>query len=296
MQNYSRNVLRWIGQGLVIPEDCFVFVTGGAPVGGVCFCDDTGESRDILDYAISDAKAGDSAEALQRAVLMAAKEDTRSVTYNLYDDTEQYRDIQELFKLAGFTIAQKKSSYTYERAEPPKSIGELTFLNANELTFRSANELTFRSVMETGEDAFIGAVRDVTVGTLDKLMADEAARLGGDRAAREYVETLKEIDFDPDWWRLGYSDGRLVGLILPQKLGDAIGGINYVGVLPQFRGNGYGATLLAEGVRILHENGIRKIYADIDVHNFPLASALELVGFTYATEESVLIYERRSRC
>ena len=119
-------------------------------------------------------------------------------------------------------------------------------------------------------------------------MADDAARLGGDRAALEYVGSMKELDFNADWWRLGYCGGELAGLVLPQKLGDTIGAINYIGVLPGFRGHSCGSMLIAEGTRILHENGMREIIADIDTMNYPMAAALERVGYVFRMDESVL--------
>ena len=331
LRQYGANIRRWIEKGYITPDDCYLFEAAGKSsraamdessgevAGGVCFSDDTAEAREILDFALADVKTPGAAQILKKAAYMAAKPGTKTIGYNLYNDTGQYHDILELFRQAGFEIAQEKLSYSYERAHPPAR----------------ADGLVFRSVAEVGEECFIDAVRDVTVGTLDKLMADDAHRLGGDKAAREYVESLKEIDFNPDWWRLGYrslsdhgpsdpgdhvpsspsgpgdhvpsgtsprhrshglsdhdpNDQQLVGLIIPQELGEAIGGINYVGVLPQHRGHGYGAMLLTEGTCILHDNGMRKIIADIDAANHPLAAALEQVGYTFSMEESVLLYK-----
>ena len=190
----------------------------------------------------------------------------------MYDDTEQYKSILNVFDQAGFQVAQTKKSYAYELEEAPESFGALIF----------------RSLAEVGKDTFVGAVRDVTVDTLDKLMAEDVARKGGDRAAREYVDSLKELDMNADWWRLAYAGDELIGLVIPQAFGDSIGGINYVGVIPKHRGRGYGVMLVAEGTRILHENGSKKIIADIDASNYPLSAALERVGFSFRTNESVL--------
>jgi len=49
-----------------------------------------------------------------------------------------------------------------------------------------------------------------------------------------------------------------IGLIIPQCFNEKEGVINYIGVLPEYRGNGYGLNLLSEGTRILTENGIKK--------------------------------------
>lgn len=277
LKQYGRNIRRWIEAGLINVEDCYVFYADGAIVGGVCFRDDTPKEREILDFALITAELPHGAPVLEKAVRLAANTETEAIGYNLYDDIEQYADIRALFLQAGFRVAQTKKSYSYERPEPPQITGGLTF----------------RSVAKVGEERFVNAVRDVTIGTLDKLMAEDAARRGGDRAAREYVDGMKELDFNADWWRLGYRGHELIGLVLPQKLGDAIGGINYVGVLPRHRGQGYGAIMIAEGTRVLHEGGMRKIIADIDAENHPMAAALERVGYTFQMDESVLRREKQ---
>lgn len=271
---YCRNVRRWTESGLVVPDDCCIFEVNGDLTGGVCFCDDTEHAREILDFAIADAKAAYGPQLLKDAVRIASGVQTKTVGYNLYDDTGQYADLLVLFGQAGFQVVQEKKNYIYELDEAPQRFGSLTY----------------RSIAETGEDIYIETVRNVTAGTLDRSMAKDAARLGGDAAAREYVSSLKKYDYYPDWWKLGYIDDQIVGLILPQRFDEERGGINYVGVVPQHRGKGYGAELLAEGTRILHESGVRKIYADIDTANHPLEAELEQVGYVFRMRENVLRY------
>ena len=271
IQQYGRNVRCWLDNGYVKTPDCFVFENNGALLGGVCFCDDTEEEREILDFVLDDI-IPKGHELLTCAVRQAVKPETHKISYNLYDDTEQFIAIQNLFGQAGFTVEQEKLRYTYESPIPPPS----------------SDVLRFKSVAETGEGLFTDMVEAVTAGTLDRLMAADAARLGGLRAAREYVDSLKKIDFNPDWWRLGYVGDEIAGLILPQRFSETQGGINYVGVLPKFRGRGYGRSLLAEGTRILTENGICKICADTDVANQPLVNALEHLGYVFRMKELVL--------
>ena len=274
LQLYCRNIKRWTESGIIVPEDCFIFDINGDVAGGVCFSDDSEHEREILDFAIIDAKAAHGAGMLEDAVRLAAGAQTKSVGYNLYDDTEQYADLLDLFGQAGFQVVQEKKSYTYELDKAPIRLGSLIY----------------RSIAETGEEKYIKTVRDVTVGTLDRSMANDAARLGGPAAAREYILSLKKYNYNPVWWKLGYHGDQIVGLILPQKFDAERGGINYVGVVPQHRGRGYGAELLAEGTRILHESGVRKIYADIDIANHPLEAELERVGYVFRMRESVLSY------
>ena len=268
---YGNNICKWMKAGYVEAADCYVFEKGGALLGGVCFCDDTKEERDIFDFALTDITP-DGHEWLIRAVEQAAKPNTRKIAYNLYNDTEQFADIKRLFARAGFAVEQEKLQYVYDKPVPAVC----------------PDTLTFRSVADVGEELFVEVVERVTVGSLDRLMVDDAARLGSRRAAREYVDGLKHLDFNPDWWRLGYANGSLAGLILPQRFGENEGCINYIGVLPECRGRGYGLALIAEGTRLLTENGVTKIYADIDVANKPLAAILERLGYAFKMDEAVL--------
>ena len=268
---YGRYVRRQLDKGYVVEPDCYVFENNGALFGGVCFCDDTEERREILDFALN-GFTPNGHELLTSAVQQAAKPETREISYNLYDDKKQFAGIQNLFGKAGFAVEQEKLQYIYEGPPPP-----------------SSGVLRFKSVAETGEELFTQVVEAVTAGTLDRFDAAEAARLGSRRAAEEHVDSLKRIDFNPDWWRLGYSGDELAGLILPQRFSETLGCINYIGVLPKYRGRGYGRHLLAEGTRILAENGARKICADIDVANLPLANALENLGYVFRMREVVLV-------
>jgi ribosomal protein S18 acetylase RimI-like enzyme len=270
---YGRNIQRWINNEYITESDCYVFDTGETLLGGVCFCDDTDEEREILDFALTDIIPNGN-ELLTQAVYHAVKPKTRKISYNLYNDTEQYLDIKNLFQKAGFAVEQEKMRYIYENTD---------FISGN-------NKLHFKTVAEVGEDLFTDIVERVTVNTLDQLMATDAARLGSSRAAREYVNGLKTIDYNTDWWRLGYIDDLLIGLIIPQRLSEETGAINYIGVLPEYRGHGYGLALLLEGTRILTESGVKKIYADIDIANKPLSSALEKLGYVFKMEEVVLVY------
>ena len=277
VHQYGQNIQRWINDEFIKASDCYVFDNGETLLGGVCFCGNTDEEIQILDFALAAAIMPNGNELLSQAVYYAVNPKIGKVSYNLYNDTEQYLDIKNLFLKAGFIVEQEKMAYICEKAD---------FVT-------SANELHFKSVAETGEDLFTDIVERVTVGTLDQLMAADAVRLGSLQAAHEFVNALKKIDFNADWWRLGYDKDLLIGLIIPQRFSEKEGAINYIGVLPEYRGRGYGLALLSEGTRILTENGIEKIYADIDIANKPLAFSLEKLGYAFKMEEVVLTYHVR---
>lgn len=273
-KQYGRNAERWLGKGFVRPEGCFVFEEdGGGLVGGVCFAAGLPTELEIMDFALTEPTRPDGPALLSEGIRLAGRPEARMVSYNLYDDGPTFSDIRRLFLAAGFAAAQEKKSYTYEKETPPPVM----------------EGLAFKSVAQTGEALFLETVQRVTVGTLDSLMAADAAALGADEAARIYVDGLKTLHYDSDWWRLAYQGDDLVGLIVPQRLGDTVGAINYIGVLPERRGRGHVNALLAEGTRVLTEHGVKKIYADIDTANEPMARALEGMGYVFQTAEVVLV-------
>ena len=55
--------------------------------------------------------------------------------------------------------------------------------------------------------------------------------------------------------------------------------IAYIGVVPAHRGHGYIDDLLAEGTRLLVEQGVPRIRAATDVGNTPMAAAFARAGY-----------------
>ena len=144
--------------------------------------------------------------------------------------------------------------------------------------------LRFRTMAEEGEAAFIEAIRRVTEGTLDREDQDAVRTESPAEAARRYFGILKDIDYTPERWQLGYAVREsgapaLVGLIAPQKFNDDVGAINYIGVVPELRGRGYVNDLMAKGLQLLYEAGVKQVVASIDVVNYPMLAAVERAGF-----------------
>lgn len=186
------------------------------------------------------------------------------VELHLYSDKSNFSQYAQSLQANGFAITQKKTSLINKDPRPSSS----------------RNRLLYRSCMEVGDDAFIEAIRQVTRDTLDQDDLDSVLEYGEEKAARHYFAILEELDNRKDWWKLGFTDqNQLVGLVVPQKPGESTGVINYIGVVPEHRGHGYGKDLLEEGIRVLRENNVSEIIADIDAANFPMENALLAQGF-----------------
>jgi RimJ/RimL family protein N-acetyltransferase len=171
----------------------------------------------------------------------------------------------ELLERAGFTLRRETSRFEWRSEDglPP-----------------ATGRLGFRSLEEVGEAAFVDAIERVSEGTLDREISAEREELGAAEAARRFFELELQLEHDPAWCQLAYAPpGDLVGLIMPAR-NPTSPVINYVGVVPEHRGNGYVDDLLARGTEILASTGATSIRADTDTRNAPMADAFERAGYS----------------
>lgn len=196
-----------------------------------------------------------------------------SIEYHLYGDgDETYERKKALYSLAGFEAVQEKLRY--------ELVGETTQV--------TPTRLIYRSLKEVGADKFIEAIKLVTENTLDRYDENEVKTLGAEQAAIGYFNNLRDIDDNDDWWMLGCDTlGVFAGLIVPQRLDDKTGVINYIGVIPQKRGLGIVNELLLTGTTTLKNAGCVRIIADTDINNVPMQKALTNAGYKMTQKEMV---------
>ncbi len=268
----GKNIPRWLDKGFTKPEFCHVFLRDGTVAGGVVWAEFEPGELGVLDFCTPDLAVPEAAALLRESIALAKPPSCRKICYNLYNDNELFAPTKAVFLAAGFSVAQEKKSFSHRGAPLPPDPGRLAF----------------KPLSEVGEALFVDMVERVTVGSLDSDMAAEAAQLGGAEAARLYVEGLKGINPDTALWRLGYAGDTPVGLVVPQRLGKTVGAINYIGVVPEQRGHGYGLDLILSGTRALAALGLSKVIADIDRQNHPMEAALTALGYEFDCEEVVL--------
>ena len=167
-------------------------------------------------------------------------------------------------RLAGFALKREAVRFEWRGGAVPETSGRLEF----------------RTLEDVGEEAFVAAVRRVTEGTLDRDMSEERERRGPREAAREFFGEEQAMDYEPGWWELAYDkpDGELVGLIMPAR-NPTSPVIDYIGVVPERRGEGYVDDLLARGTATLLETGAEQIRADTDTANAPMAAAFRRAAY-----------------
>ena len=185
--------------------------------------------------------------------------------YDIYDpDPAMY---QALIEAVGFKQYQEKKRYVWQ--DSGKAV-------------RVRMRLRFKSMAEVGEQEFERAVGRVTVGTFDREDRARLRKSGAAETARWYMCILREGEVKPAEWLLGYvPDGRLCGLVVPKRLDDKEGTIDYIGVVPELRGSGYGFDLLVKGTALLQQNGFTTVVAETDSENLPFCAELERAKYTH---------------
>lgn len=257
--------LRLCEEGLSWPDWCFLAFERTRPVARVVYWRLPSVPGKLHVHALAAVSSRVGLPLLRESLAAMRKTGAREVECE--DSTDDAEDRSLLLQAAGFRLLQEKRRYVRDsRTVRPRP--------------HLAPRLTFRSLTEVGEEAFVEAIRRVTEDTLDR---DDRATIeaqGPESAARQLFATLIDLDERPDWWRLAFDrDGELVGLVVPQRFTEETGALNYVGVSPEMRGHGYGEDLIAEGTRVLEEQGVRRIIGDIDARNEPLVRALGRAGY-----------------
>jgi len=266
------NVVRRLwGEGTSSPELSFIAEEDGKPVGRVFFHRRSSPAELAMfgTHIVPSVDFFATGMALLNTALSRQKDQGVSAAeyaiYDIYDpDPALY---QALIEAVGFRQFQEKKRYVWQNSGA---------------AVRVRVRLKFRSMSDVGEDEFALAVGRVTVGTLDREDRARVKKSGAAETARRYMRILKEGEVKPAEWLLGYlADGRLCGLVVPTRLNEREGTIEYIGVVPELRGSGYGFDLLAKGTALLQEKGLKTVVAETDAENLPFHAELERAGYRH---------------
>ena len=148
------------------------------------------------------------------------------------------------------------------------------------------SELSYEPVTD---DALRPLIRTVMTTSMDGSDKFNVPRIGADAAVQELYDVLpRYFERQPGWWRVGKNaEGRAVAFVLPVtfkeerfwKDGMPQGTIFYMGVLPQFRGQGYGLDLVNEATRVFVAAGCWRIFCDTGTDNTPMINAFRKAGY-----------------
>lgn len=186
-----------------------------------------------------------------------------------------------------------------ERMEAVSSVGGVPFVERLRYAWRAADtpvptgtgRLRFRGIRN--EEEVLGLMVRALEGTLDGHDRADLDGTGPEQVARDNFDAeFARYSTPRSWWRVAtLEDGEPVGFVLPARNArHPI--IGHIAVLPEHRGHGYIDDLLAEGTRVLaEEGGGTHVHAATDLGNVPMARAFDRAG--YATISGVVTMIRR---
>ncbi|MFG2697279.1 GNAT family N-acetyltransferase [Kitasatospora sp. NPDC048407] len=180
---------------------------------------------------------------------------------------------REAAKLAGLRLATERLRFEWEAERPVPTVSE---------------RLVF--VPEPDDEVFVDLFRRALPGSLDAATTRESLLLGPAEQARNDVAFYHhDMLGDRSWWRIARTPtGQVVGFGIPSR-NSAASVVGYLGVLPEFRGRGFVAEILAEVTRVLAtEAKATVIRADTDLANHPMIAAFELLGYRETARRLVL--------
>ena len=146
--------------------------------------------------------------------------------------------------------------------------------------------LSFEAVSDESLRPVIGTVMTTSMDESDKVTV---SRIGVAAAVQEVYDLLPQyFERQPDWWRVGKdAQDQPVGFVLPVTFKEERfwkdvrpqGTIFYMGVLPEFRGRGYGLELVHEATRVFLAAGCWRIFCDTGTDNAPMIGAFRQAGY-----------------
>ncbi|MBE3000858.1 GNAT family N-acetyltransferase [Nocardiopsis sp. HNM0947] len=175
-----------------------------------------------------------------------------------------------------------------ERMEAVARVGGVPFVERLRYRWRAADtpvpsgsgRLRFRGIRDEAE--ILSLMARALEGTLDGHDRADLAGASPEQVARaNFDEEFARYATPRSWWRIATLDGgEPVGFVVPgRNAKHPI--IGYIAVLPEHRGHGYIDDLLAEGTRVLaEEGGETYAHAATDLGNVPMARAFDRAGYT----------------
>jgi len=150
----------------------------------------------------------------------------------------------------------------------------------------ASSTLEFRVV---DEEWLTSAVAEVMSDSLDESDRFAVTHHGAEQAVAHLMAMAPEHFERPEgWWSAGVdAEGNKVGFVLPVlfkgasqwKDGRPQGTIFYMGVLPPFRGHGYGLALVHRATRLFIGANCWRILCDTGSDNFPMISVFRTAGY-----------------
>lgn len=175
-----------------------------------------------------------------------------------------------LYAAAGFkhlaTLLYMQNELASLKARPSRGLKWETYSPQTHVLFTHVVEATYQDSLDCGSLNGVRHIEDI---------------LASHRATGQY---------DPYYWRVGLAGDDPVGVILLAHMEEQqTFEIVYMGCLPAFRNQGYGAALLAHGVELARGRGVTAMSLSVDERNQPARRLYESFAFQEMTRRDVWI-------
>lgn len=205
---------------------------------------------------------------LQRAAEVARDEGLQFLQCTV-EDSDSIE--QQLFRQGGFEFLARLVYLERDLADP--------------LPDSKAARLTWQVYSQETHDLFAHIVE----GTYEKSLDCNA--LNGLRRIEDVLASHQSVGrFNPKLWRVALVDQQPVGVVLLAEIVERLTvELVYMGILPAFRGRGYGAVLLGDSIRLARTCPAVSMTLSVDAKNSPARRLYARFGFKEAFERDVLI-------
>ncbi len=189
---------------------------------------------------------------------------------HLYSDKTHYQLVSDAFLQAGFQVLLEKESYV----QTPK-----------QYTVTLAYSLLCES-----DETYITLFEKIAPNHKDRDFLAGFSLYGIKEASRKQYEDC--MSANKVYRVIAKHNEDVVGLVFISELKRSIGGISYIGVVSEKRGNRYGEQLLKIASNVAMEKGLKQLIADCDVENTVMIKHLKQCDYKFSCLEKVFDWKR----
>ncbi len=141
---------------------------------------------------------------------------------------------------------------------------------------KDVSKLEYKTLSETGDRVFVKLYQKIQSSSLNSDSIEDS--LEPEKAFQELKDPER---FNPDLWVIAYKDNKPVGIVLPgiEKNRKPLRGfIQFIGVLPEYRGAGTGKILLKKGILEMAKLGAEEYMGSTETRNIPMMKVFSALG------------------
>lgn len=263
-------LLTSLAAGETSPSRWFVAEDGTDIVGRIVFWSLPGSDECTLDVFalrwVDDQRAKMAGPFLRHSLSAVADQGVAAVGYEHHEpDPDAHTPRRLLATLRDHDFVVRRRTIRYE--------------HTTEFAPPAGSDVTFVGLDTVSRQDVVDAIARCGGGGDDRVFNELSAVHGPVEAAQRIVDATASMRGGSELWRLAHIDDEIVGVALATA-NDGGPVLNYLAVSPEHRGRRIIDQLLAEGVRLHHANGARRVVADTDDTNASMQAAFERNGWT----------------